>query len=57
MNTINNDFEKSSRGPDPTADQLDETRISNTEDRDIGFAFDLDADRLVIVINGEKNDA
>ena len=53
VNTINNDFEKSSRGPDPTADQLDEL-ISNTEDRDIGFAFDLDADRLVIVINGKK---
>jgi len=53
VNTINNDFEKSSRGPDPTTDQLDEL-VSNTKDRDIGFAFDLDADRLVIVINGKK---
>ena len=26
----------------------------STKDRDIGFAFDLDGDRLVIVINGEK---
>ena len=51
--TINNDFEKSSRGPDPTIDRLDDL-VSNTKDRDIGFAFDLDGDRLVIVINGEK---
>ena len=50
--TINED-EKSSRGPDPTADALKDL-ISNTENRDIGFAFDLDGDRLVIVINGEK---
>ena len=51
--TINNDFEKSSRGPDPTIDRLDDL-VSNTKDRDIGFAFDLDGDRLVIVFNGEK---
>ena len=50
--TINED-EKSSRGPDPTADALKDL-VSNTENRDIGFAFDLDGDRLVIVINGEK---
>ena len=50
--TINED-EKSSRGPDPTADALEDL-VSNTENRDIGFAFDLDGDRLVIVINGEK---
>ncbi len=50
--TINED-EKSTRGPDPTADVLKDL-ISNTENRDIGFAFDLDGDRLVIVINGEK---
>ena len=51
--TINNDLAKTSRGPDPTTDQLGEL-IANTKDRDIGFAFDLDADRLVIVMNGEK---
>ena len=51
--TINSDFEKSSRGPDPTADTLQEL-VVNTKNRDIGFAFDLDGDRLVIVINGEK---
>ena len=51
--TINDERDKSSRGPDPTADALNEL-ITNTKDRDIGFAFDLDGDRLVIVINGEK---
>ena len=51
--TINNDFEKNSRGPDPTTDPLNEL-ISNNEERDLGFAFDLDGDRLVIVCNGQK---
>jgi len=53
--TINSELEKSSRGPDPTVDTLEEL-ITNTKNRDIGFAFDLDGDRLVIVINGEKKD-
>ena len=53
VNTINDDLVSSSRGPDPTTDQL-EKLVSNTKDRDIGFAFDLDADRLVTVIDGEK---
>jgi len=51
--TINSELEKSSRGPDPTVDTLEEL-VTNTKNRDIGFAFDLDGDRLVIVINGEK---
>jgi len=51
--TINEEREKSSRGPDPTADALKDL-VADTKDRDIGFAFDLDGDRLVIVINGEK---
>ena len=51
--TINDEHDKSSRGPDPTTDSLNDL-VANTEDRDIGFAFDLDGDRLVIVINGEK---
>jgi len=50
---INNDLEKSSRGPDPTSDPLDEL-VSKSKDVDIGFAFDLDADRLVVVKNGKK---
>ncbi len=53
--TINSKLEKSSRGPDPTVDALEEL-VTNTKNRDIGFAFDLDGDRLVIVINGEKKD-
>ena len=53
--TINSELEKSSRGPDPTVDRLKEL-VTNTKNRDIGFAFDLDGDRLVIVINGEKKD-
>jgi len=51
--TINNDLEKSSRGPDPTSDPLDEL-VSKSKDVDIGFAFDLDADRLVVVKNGKN---
>jgi len=51
--TINNDLEKSSRGPDPTSDPLDEL-VSKSKNVDIGFAFDLDADRLVVVKNGKK---
>jgi len=51
--TINNDLEKSSRGPDPTSDPLDEL-VSKSKDVDIGFAFDLDADRLVVVKNRKK---
>ena len=51
--TINDEYEKSSRGPDPTTDTLKDL-IANTKDRDIGFAFDLDGDRLVIVMNGER---
>ena len=51
--TINDEREKSSRGPDPTTDTLKDL-VVNTKERDIGFAFDLDGDRLVIVINGEK---
>ena len=53
VKTINNDLEKNSRGPDPTTDPLNEL-ISNNEERDLGFAFDLDGDRLVIVSNGQK---
>jgi len=53
--TINSELEKSSRGPDPTVDRLEDL-VTNTKNRDIGFAFDLDGDRLVIVVNGEKKD-
>ncbi len=44
---------KSSRGPDPTSDRLSGlARLSGKAD--IGFAFDLDGDRLVVVKDGRK---
>ncbi|MDE1762983.1 MAG: phosphomannomutase [Thaumarchaeota archaeon] len=44
---------KSLRGPDPTYDKLSGlTRLSRNAD--IGFAFDLDGDRLVVVKDGRK---
>ena len=50
---INQELVGCSRGPDPTSDELIEvTEISN--EKEIGFAFDLDGDRLVVVIKGEK---
>ncbi len=46
--------EPRSRGPDPTTDGLDGlVSLSRTRDS-IGFAFDLDGDRLVIVADGAK---
>ncbi|MGC1932746.1 MAG: hypothetical protein WA667_27545 [Candidatus Nitrosopolaris sp.] len=46
----------SSRGSDPTVDALNELRTLVLENElDLGFAFDLDGDRLVVVNNrGEK---
>ncbi|MDH3610821.1 MAG: phosphomannomutase [Nitrosopumilus sp.] len=53
VDVINPDLQGSTRGPDPTTDELvDLVKASTT--RDIGFAFDLDGDRLVVVRNGEK---
>lgn len=41
------------RGPDPTSDPL--TRLVGISKKaDIGFAFDLDGDRLVVVKDGKK---
>jgi phosphomannomutase len=51
VETINNELGKCSRGPDPTSDKLTEL-ISKT--KNIGFAFDLDSDRVILVMNGEK---
>jgi len=48
---INNDLQNSTRGPDPTTDSLSDL-IKNT--KKIGFAFDLDSDRMVMVIDGKK---
>jgi len=49
---INENLDKCSRGPDPTSDDLKDL-ISNCNGS-IGFAFDLDGDRLVIVKDGKK---
>jgi phosphomannomutase len=52
VKTINSELGKCSRGPDPTSDELKDL-ISNC-DGSIGFAFDLDGDRLVVVKDGKK---
>ena len=53
VEVINPDLHGSTRGPDPTTDELaDLVKASST--REIGFAFDLDGDRLVVVRNGRK---
>lgn len=41
------------RGPDPTSDKLEQLE-SQSKKADIGFAFDLDGDRLVVVKDGKK---
>jgi len=51
--TINEKPGISSHGPDPTSERLDDL-ISSTKKCDIGFAFDLDGDRLVVVKEGKK---
>ena len=51
ITTINDVLEKCSRGPDPTSDELTEL-VNKT--KDIGFAFDLDSDRVILVMNGKK---
>ena len=43
----------SKRGPDPTADKLT-SLVKLSKKHDIGFAFDLDGDRLVVVKDGKK---
>ena len=50
---INENISECSRGPDPTLDNLSEL-ITTTNKKDIGFAFDLDGDRLVVVKDGKK---
>jgi len=49
---INENLDKCSRGPDPTTDDLKDL-ISNCNGS-IGFAFDLDGDRLVVVKDRKK---
>jgi phosphomannomutase len=51
VETINDKLDKCSRGPDPTSDELVDL-VSKT--KNLGFAFDLDSDRVILVINGKK---
>jgi len=50
---LNKDLLGCSRGPDPTSDELLEL-ITISNKKEIGFAFDLDGDRLVVVRKGKK---
>ena len=51
VETINDELDGCSRGPDPTSNELTEL-VSKT--KDLGFAFDLDSDRVILVMNSEK---
>ena len=53
VQVINGDLKNSSRGPDPTSDELSDLTSASIK-KEIGFAFDLDGDRLVVVKNGKK---
>ncbi len=53
VKVINEELLGCSRGPDPTSDKLSEL-ITASNNKEIGFAFDLDGDRLVVVKNGKK---
>jgi phosphomannomutase len=53
VRVINETPGKSNRGPDPTSDRLS-SLLKASKKADIGFAFDLDGDRLVIVKDGKK---
>ncbi|WP_299290258.1 phosphomannomutase [Nitrosopumilus sp.] len=53
VTTINEKLQNSSRGPDPTTDNLTDLCDASKKNR-LGFAFDLDGDRLVVVKDGKK---
>lgn len=50
---INTNIESSRRGPDPTSDPLNDL-VEYSKNNQIGFAFDLDGDRVVVVKDGKK---
>ncbi len=56
VKAMNDVHGKSSRSPDPTSDELADLRNMVISSKcDVGFAFDLDGDRLVVVDkNGQK---
>src|SRR3989338_7456203 len=53
VKVINENINNCTRGPDPTTDSLSDL-IDVTTEKGIGFAFDLDGDRLVVVRKGKK---
>ena len=53
VKVLNEELSGCSRGPDPTSDELSELILASNK-KEIGFAFDLDADRLVVVRKGKK---
>jgi len=53
VQVLSEDLVNCSRGPDPTSDELTDLRTASIK-KEIGFAYDLDGDRLVVVRNGEK---
>jgi phosphomannomutase len=53
VQVINPNLNGCTRGTDPTTDNLTDL-VSASLTKDIGFAFDLDGDRLVVVRNGKK---
>lgn len=53
VSIVNGTPGKSTRGPDPTNDQLSGL-VQASKKSSIGFAFDLDGDRLVVVRDGKK---
>ncbi|QDI89245.1 phosphomannomutase [Candidatus Nitrosopumilus sp. SW] len=53
VQVLNENLQGCTRGPDPTSDNLDDLVLASSK-KEIGFAFDLDGDRLVVVRNGKK---
>jgi phosphomannomutase len=53
VKVINENLNNCTRGPDPTTDSLADL-IATTSNKEMGFAFDLDGDRLVVVRKGKK---
>ncbi len=53
VKTLNEELIGCTRGPDPTYDELSDLSAESIK-KEIGFAFDLDGDRLVVVRNGKK---
>ncbi|MFQ5782151.1 MAG: phosphomannomutase [Nitrosopumilus sp.] len=53
VEVLNEELLGCSRGPDPTSDELSELILASNK-KEIGFAFDLDGDRLVVVREGKK---